>query len=33
MKMIHCHALACLSLKSMENKENVFKQDLCLGIW
>ena len=23
MKMIHCHALACLSLKSMENKENV----------
>ena len=23
MKMIHCHALACLSLKSMENKEDV----------
>lgn len=22
-KMIHCHALACLSLKSMENKEDV----------
>ena len=21
--MIHCHALACLSLKSMENKEDV----------